>query len=206
MSISGAARAQAQPPEHDAQAYANLLRQVVTYLNGFDTLQADFTQATAGDADTSSGQVFIKKPRRLLWQYMQPHQQKLVANGKQFFFYDPQTEQVTQLPMSNTYTRIFLRDNLSFDGLAQLVTGYARTQNGFALELHDDSETVQRIVLAFERAEEGEGIRLKQIATTDTMGVETTVVLSNVKANIELADSRFDFTPPRYADPFAPGQ
>ncbi|WP_294949817.1 outer-membrane lipoprotein carrier protein LolA [Sulfurivirga sp.] len=83
----------------DLQQFANTLR----------TFEADFVQETprAEDelmgVDIRSGHVVLERPGRLYWHYRNSRGQEpqtLVADGRAFWIYDPELEQVTVQPIN----------------------------------------------------------------------------------------------------------
>ena len=83
----------------DLQQFANTLR----------AFEADFVQETprAEDdlmgVDIRSGHVVLERPGRLYWHYRDSHGQEpqtLVADGRAFWIYDPELEQVTVQPIN----------------------------------------------------------------------------------------------------------
>lgn len=72
---------------------------VERYFGTLKSLQADFVQQVF-DADfklleTSSGQLFMQKPGRFRWNYKEPLEQIIVADGERLWHYDSELEQVT---------------------------------------------------------------------------------------------------------------
>src|SRR5262245_36327852 len=64
--------------------------------NAMQTLKADFVQiyAGAGRVRRESGTLWLKQPGRMRWDYQQPQQKLLVADGKNAYFYVPEERQV----------------------------------------------------------------------------------------------------------------
>jgi len=63
-------------------------------------LQADFTQETILEGFTtgftSSGQLYLKKPGLLRWDYLQPSEEQIYVDGDQVMMYVPEHQQVVK--------------------------------------------------------------------------------------------------------------
>ena len=73
-------------------AIASPATEVEGYLNGLATWSADFTQ-TIDDGHgkivrSAAGKLYLQKPGRFRWDYSQPSEQLILADGKQIWFYD----------------------------------------------------------------------------------------------------------------------
>ena len=65
--------------------------------NGLATWSADFTQ-TIDDGHgkvmrSAAGKLYLQKPGRFRWDYSQPSEQLILADGKQIWFYDKDLQQ-----------------------------------------------------------------------------------------------------------------
>src|SRR3954465_10163396 len=81
-------------------------QRVERFLQGLEGLQAQFTQTLTDRAgkvtDESKGVLAIKRPNRFRWDYRDPHEQTIVADGKRVWLYDADLEQVTVRALDNT--------------------------------------------------------------------------------------------------------
>ena len=67
------------------------------YLNGLATWSADFTQ-TIDDGHgkverSAAGKLYLQKPGKFRWDYTEPSEQLILADGKQIWFYDKDLQQ-----------------------------------------------------------------------------------------------------------------
>ena len=72
---------------------------VTGYFRDLQSLETDFVQSVF-DADSqliesSSGHMLMQKPGRFRWDYRQPYEQLIVADGDRIWHYDSDLEQVT---------------------------------------------------------------------------------------------------------------
>src|SRR5438876_2619730 len=66
-------------------------------LSGVQSWSADFTQ-TIDDGHgnvvrSAAGKLYLQKPGRFRWDYVQPSEQLILADGKQIWFYDKDLQQ-----------------------------------------------------------------------------------------------------------------
>ena len=77
----------------------NGLQQLEQFIESLDTFKADFEQTLYAEDSTalqvSYGNLMIKKPGRFVWNYHEPQQQQILADGEKIWMYDIELEQVT---------------------------------------------------------------------------------------------------------------
>ena len=83
---------------------------VEKYMSGLASWSADFQQ-TIDDghgkiARTAAGKLYLQKPGKFRWDYSQPSEQLILADGKQIWFYDKDLQQANvrdmDLSLANT--------------------------------------------------------------------------------------------------------
>src|SRR5262249_5714523 len=80
-----------------AGVFASPSGDVDKYLNGVTTWSADFTQ-TIDDGHgkvtrSAAGKLYLQKPGKFRWDYSDPSEQLILADGKQIWFYDKDLQQ-----------------------------------------------------------------------------------------------------------------
>jgi outer membrane lipoprotein carrier protein len=84
----------AAAPGRDVSA---VLRGVESRYNATRTLQVHFTQtyeAPRQAARTESGELYLRRPGRMRWQYTEPAGKLFISDGKTVWLYTPETRQV----------------------------------------------------------------------------------------------------------------
>jgi outer membrane lipoprotein carrier protein len=171
-------------------------------------LQADFNQHTTieGFATpiTSSGRVYIKKPGRLRWDYLDPNVEEIYVNGNDVMMYVPEHKQVlvgklTQMAASQAPL--------------QLLQGMARLEEQFEIDPTPSGRGEGRLpmITLIPRATEPESVRtvnkiilelqpkthyIKTVSIHEVSGNISTFQFSNLKANSGLKTALFDFEVP----------
>src|SRR3984957_3237058 len=92
-----------------ATAYATPAADVEKYLNGLASWAADFEQ-TIDDGRgnvlrSAAGRLYLQRPGKFRWDYSQPSEQLVLADGKQIWFYDKEREQANVRDMDTSLAR-----------------------------------------------------------------------------------------------------
>ena len=172
-------------------------------------LQADFTQKTTIEgferAITSSGKVYIKKPGRLRWNYLDPSVEDIYVNRDDVKVYVPEHKQVlvgklTQMAASKAPLELLLgaaKLDESFD--IEPTPGKGRGVGGIRLltllpksRVGDAGRSLQRIVLeVFPKT-----YFIRTISLYEVSGNVASFEFSSLQPNIGLGDTVFDLKLP----------
>lgn len=167
-----------------------------------DTLRADFEQTVLNSEFTvdevSSGTFAIKRPGRFRWDYEEPEERLLVADGERMWIYEPEFEQATVQAMDATLAT----------SPAMLLTGEADLEESFRIEdegvqgaLHWVRLTPRVQDSEFEQVRIGIGERTVELMELrDNLGGVTRIEFDNIEFNPALPDSLFQFEPPPGTD------
>lgn len=165
--------------------------------------QADFTQEVQDKngkrIQYSSGVMQFERPGKFRWEYRKPYEQLIIGDGKKFWLYDIDLEQVTVKKL----------DAALGSSPAALLAGSNEIESGFALADLDDRDglewlqavpkssesTFEKILMAFNARSE-----LVVMELHDAFGHHTVLRFSGLKNNPALSPQRFRFTPPKGAD------
>lgn len=70
-------------------------------------LEASFTQRATlkilNETQLSSGKVYIKKPGKMRWDYLEPERQVILLNGGMLSIYTPEINQLLEQPVADVY-------------------------------------------------------------------------------------------------------
>ncbi len=172
------------------------------YLKQLTTLQANFRQ-TLFDADGqtvqhSAGTLMIKRPGRFRWDYQEPYEQLVVADGERLWLYDADLEQATVklLDGSLAGTPAMLLSGSSDVGRDFAVQGEYEAEGLVWLQLASRKENAEfrEVRLAFR----GDDVELMEL--TDNLDQITRIALSDLQRNPPLTDAQFAFSPPPGTD------
>ena len=85
---------------------------VESYLQGLDTAQARFVQTTH-DGTQLVGTFYLRRPGKLRFEYDDPIEDFVVADGLFIYFYDAELGEQTNAPIGQTLADFFLRKDIS---------------------------------------------------------------------------------------------
>ena len=96
---------------------ASALEELEGFLEELHSYRADFRQ-TVVDAEgrlveEARGELFFRRPGRFRWDYRDPYEQLILADGEQIWIYDPDLEQVTVRPAEEAHSPMALLDGTS---------------------------------------------------------------------------------------------
>jgi outer membrane lipoprotein carrier protein len=180
-----------------------LARAVDDHYNHLRSLQSDFTEIYRGDGPerVESGTLWLKKPRKMRWEYRSPKEKLFVSDGEAVWFYLPAERQLRKTEFRKLDD---LRSPLAF------LLGKTKLEN----ELRGLSKAVDQAPLdagntLLRGVPQGMGGQVSEvqleitpsdqivrIVLMDADGGTTEFRFSGWKENLELSDDRFRFIPP----------
>ncbi|MEM1132281.1 MAG: outer membrane lipoprotein carrier protein LolA [Pseudomonadota bacterium] len=192
IAVSFASTAHAQ----SANAGATDLQKVERHLRDITTLKASFVQTDRSNQQLS-GQLTLKQPGRIRFEYQKDAELLVVADGRALTLIDYQVNQVQRWPIKESPLGALLdpkRDITRYGRLLDTGNG-----NVISVEVKDkDRPEYGTITMVFRRdASAPEGIELAGWVALDSQNKRTTISLSNHRYNQPVANSAFDWADPR---------
>ncbi len=171
-----------------AQAQQLSLNEVSTYLNQMQTAQGGFTQIN-GDGTLSTGQIYIKRPGRVRFEYNAPDNSLVVAGGGQVAVFDPKSNTAAdRYPLNQTPLNIILERNVDL-GRARMVTNHTSDGTKTTITAQDpDHPEYGNIQMVFT----ANPVELRQWIVTDDVGEQTTVILNDLTKGAAIGDIQFN--------------
>jgi outer membrane lipoprotein-sorting protein len=171
-----------------AQAQQLSLGQVSGYLNQLRTATGGFTQINS-DGTLSTGQIYIKRPGRIRFEYNPPDRSLMVAGGGQVAIFDPRSNTgPDQYPLNQTPLKIILEENVDF-GRARMVTGHTSDGTSTTITAQDpDNPQYGNIKMVFT----ANPVELRQWIVTDDVGTQTTVILNDLVPGGSIGEIKFN--------------
>jgi outer membrane lipoprotein carrier protein len=199
VSLSAAAATAASPAAPAANSAAAT---VESRLAGLATWSADFTQ-TIDDGHgkvlrSAAGKLYLQRPGKFRWDYSEPSEQLVLADGKQIWFYDKDLSQANVRDMDATLAST----------PASLLSGNGAVSSQFDIKalppsgglewfqlVPKKSDTdFQLVRIGFEKGE------LASMFLADKLGQVTQLTFMHTSRNAKFADDLFTFTPPAGVD------
>lgn len=164
------------------------LGQMSQYLNQLQTAQGGFTQINQ-DGTLSTGQIYIKRPGRIRFEYNPPNDALVVAGGGQLAVFDPRSNVgPDRYPLNQTPLGIILEANVDL-GRERMVTNTTSDGTSTTITAQDpDNPQYGNIKLVFT----ANPVELRQWIITDEFGTETTVILNDLVSGGSIRDIQFN--------------
>ncbi len=164
------------------------LAEISGYLNALQTAQGGFTQIN-GDGTLSTGQIYIKRPGRIRFEYNPPEESLVIAGGGQVALFDPRSNTgPDRYPLSQTPLNIILERNVNLER-ARMVTNVISDGTQTTVTAQDpDNPQYGNIQLVFT----ANPIELRQWIITDEVGTQTVVILNDLASGGAIGDILFN--------------
>jgi outer membrane lipoprotein carrier protein len=195
--------AQAVAVPLQAQDIQHLARAVDDHYNHLHSLQADFTEIYRGDGPdrVESGTLWLKKPRKMRWEYRSPKEKLFISDGEVVWFYLPVEKQLRKTSLKKLDD---LRSPIAFllgkTKLEKELRGLSKAVDQSPLQ---SGNTVLRGVpeaMAGQLSEVQVEItplhQIVRIVMVDVDGGSTEFRFSNWKEDQQLSGRLFNFSPP----------
>jgi outer membrane lipoprotein carrier protein len=176
--------------------------EVDKYLSGLASWTADFEQ-TIDDGHghvlrSAAGRLYLQRPGKFRWDYSQPSEQLVLADGKQIWFYDKDLAQANVRDMD---TSLASTPASLLSGSGSVSTQFdvtalppsAGLQWFQLVPKHADTD-FQLVRIGFDKGD------LRSMFLADKLNQITQLTFSNSKRNVPLAPDLFSFVPPPGVD------
>jgi outer membrane lipoprotein carrier protein len=185
-----------------APARASPAGDVDKYLSGLASWSADFKQ-TIDDGHgnvmrSAAGRLYLQRPGKFRWDYSEPSEQLVLADGKQIWFYDKDLAQANVRDMDSTLAST-PASLLSGGGSVSTQFDVTALPPGEGLQWfqlipkHPDTD-FQLVRIGFDKGE------LRSMILADKLNQITQLTFSNSKRNLPLGPDLFSFVPPPGVD------
>ncbi len=181
-----------------------------TILNGVEnrynrarTLQVHFEQTydtAQRGPKTESGELFLRKPGRMRWQYAQPAGKLFVSDGKYIFLYTPSNNRVERSRVKESDDMraplAFLLGKLDFDrDFKRFLTRLAGEDTWIVAEPRSDRAPFTKVEFRVSPRYE-----IRQLIVVGEGATTTEFRFAEEKLNPPLSDQMFRFQPPAGAE------
>jgi outer membrane lipoprotein carrier protein len=191
-----------------AHAADDAVTRVASYLDGVKTLSASFVQVVRDRegriTERATGTLSVARPDRFRWDYLEPYEQVIVADGRKLWLYDADLQQVTVRGLE--------------EGLgstpAMLLSGAGRLDDSFgSLSVEQDGDWTWCRLKPLATTSDFESVslalgtkgELAGMELVDKLGQTTRIDFSALRKNATLDDKLFRFEPPAGADVIGDG-
>lgn len=168
------------------------------YLQNLNSLSADFRQRTLHAEDgrllESSGRLYLRRPGRFRWEYHQPAEQILIADGSRVWLHDLELDQVSHQSqdsaLSGTPAQLLVNEGPIERDFALYSWDAGDGREWVELRPKDPESQIALIRIGFLQTE------LDTLLMEDRFGQITRFTFAKVRRNPRLDDRLFTFKPP----------
>ncbi|MEO0766378.1 MAG: outer membrane lipoprotein carrier protein LolA [Pseudomonadota bacterium] len=164
------------------------LNAISGYLNDLKTAEGSFTQIN-DDGSISTGQIYIKRPGRMRFEYNAPDTALVVASANAVYIVDSKSNQPPETyPLRRTPLSLILARNVDLNA-ANMVVGHDFDGTATVVTAQDpENPEYGSIQMKFT----GNPVQLRQWVVNDSGGGQTTVVLGELNTGGTLSNRLFD--------------
>jgi outer membrane lipoprotein-sorting protein len=179
-----------------AQQEQTDLAKVNAYIRAVTTMTADFSQ-TDRSGQTVTGQLTLKQPGKIRFQYQKGVPLLIVGDGKALTVIDYEVRQVQRWPIGNSPLGALLDPNKDLSKFGKVVPTGDPTI--LSVQARDPKRPeFGTITMIFKRdAASPAGLQLYGWVALDAQNNRTAVRLTNQRYGVPVADSAFRWTDPR---------
>ncbi|TNJ46262.1 outer membrane lipoprotein carrier protein LolA [Phaeobacter sp. B1627] len=169
------------------------LTEISSYLNGFSTAQADFTQVN-DDGSLSTGRLYMRRPGKVRFEYDAPHSGLVLAEAGTVAILDPKSNQPPETyPLARTPLSLILARTVNLSQ-ADMVVGHGFDGVSTVVRAQDPKNPEYgSIELMFT----DDPVQLRKWVIHGGAGEETTVILGEMATGMSLKSSLFSISRPK---------
>lgn len=173
-------------------------------LRNIHTMQADFDQKIMNKSSqlvrNTEGSMALQRPGMFRWDVKKPISQLIIANGKKLWIYDKDLEQVVVRSLASgageTPALLLSDANLTLenDFVIKQTTAPSAASQSFFLVPKDKSSLFASVRISFNNQ------ILNEMQLQDHLGQTIVIKFFNIKTNVNLSSSLFNFKVPANVD------
>jgi len=170
------------------------ITRVEKYLQDLKTMKARFIQ-TASDGGKTSGVFYLQRPGKMRFEYDEPIEDFIVADGLYIYFYDSEMEQQSNIAIGNSLADFILRKDLKLSGDVKVTkVKHSKDDDTIHVSLTQTSDPEAGVLtLVFQRTP----MRLLKWYIYDAQGQTTEISLWEIETDVTFKDKKLF----RYRDP-----
>jgi chaperone LolA len=185
-----------------AEAADRGLERLQAFLDQVQSMRATFRQEIVDGegriTESSSGRMSLKRPGRFRWDYEEPYERVVAADGKELWLYEADLQQVTVRPLGaglgETPAALLTGDRAILDRFEHVESWRKDGLDWIRLRPRATDSDFDSVALGFQ------GDRPARLEIDDRLGQRTRLFLADVELNARLADESFSFHVPEGVD------
>lgn len=166
------------------------------YLQGLTTARARFVQTTH-DGTQLVGTFYLDRPGKLRFEYDDPIEDFVVADGFFIYFYDAELEEQTNAPIGATLADFFLREDLELSGDLTVERARRAGEHIQITLVQTADPEAGTLILGFKEDQADKSLTLHKWRIVDGQGLITEVELFHMKTGMKHPKGLFVYTDPK---------
>jgi outer membrane lipoprotein-sorting protein len=168
------------------------IARIENYMNTLTTAKARFTQVDPQGV-RETGTFYLSRPGRVRFEYDDPIDDFIVADGLFIYFYDGELKEQTNAPIGQTLADFILRDKIKLSGDVK-VLDIIHGENTLNVQVTQTADPAAgSITLTFTE----NPFTLQQWKVKDAQGLTTTIALSGIATGVKLPYEIFVYADPK---------
>jgi outer membrane lipoprotein carrier protein len=184
------------------------LDQLRNFIERVQSMRANFRQEIVNGKqeviEQARGRVALKRPGRFRWDYAEPYQRVVVADGERLWLYEADLEQVTVRPLAaglGETPAALLTGERDILERFEFVSSWSGEQITWVrLRPRSGDSDFDSVAIGFA------GERPVQLEINDRLGQQTRLFLSEIEMNVRISDDTFRFQVPAGVDVIREGE
>ncbi len=181
--------------------YAEDIAKAENHLNSIRTFRANFIQKSDFGAD-AIGNVIIKKPGKIRWEYKKPEEKIISIYNKQLTFYDIELDQISYTSTEDDLLDFMSKNNISFFDKKFSITLIDKQEDRFSITL---SKKYEEEYISLNLNFRTEPYSIESINIINPDGTITQLVFSNIRLNSTVKNEEFYIDPDKSKFPQSGG-
>jgi len=184
---------------------SQILEQVQKKYSRLETLAAEFVHiyhAPGSRTLRESGYVWLRRPRRMRWEYTSPEEKLFISDGTMVYFYVPADRQVTRARIKDVNDlRVSFIFMLGRFDIRQFFSRFELTQRespvqagNYVIRLTPEKRYAAFAELIVEVVPDT--FELRRVSIVEFGGARSDFLFSNVRENVPVSAEQFSFTIP----------
>jgi len=183
---------------------ASATERLMDFFANVKSMRAEFTQTVVSqgfaDKETSRGIFQLMRPGKFRWDYTEPYQQHIIADGDKLWVYDVDMDQVIVKPLNLVLGQtpaVLLSGTASLADRFDIVDVPGKADQGLSwvqLRPKDSESSYEKLMLGFNET------NIRSMELVDNFGQVTVLLFSKVQPNADLDARIFQFEPPPGVD------
>ena len=169
----------------NAAEKTNSILKVENFFKNLKTLEADFIQVSPS-GKTSEGKIFLDLPGKLRIDYIEPDDLLITSNGFWLTVQNKKLKQTNNLPLDRTPLNLFLNKKFNFEDNSNIK--FKIENDVITLTFFGDKKLKES---KFELEFNSNPIRLRKWVILDEFENQTSVMLQNIKLDVQLSNKIF---------------